>query len=70
MPVMDGVEASRNIRLFEKESKKVRVPIVAITGAASEGAQQEAFGAGIDQFLIKPVSLKVLKGILEAYKPT
>ena len=67
MPVMDGVAASRKIRLFEKESNKDRVPIVAITGAASESARQEAFSAGIDQFLTKPVSLKVLKEIVEAY---
>jgi CheY-like chemotaxis protein len=69
MPVMDGLEASRSIRLFEKESKKNRVPIVAITGAASESAHQEAYTAGIDRFLAKPVSLKVLKEIIEACIP-
>lgn len=69
MPVMDGLQASRNIRLFEKESGKSRVPVVAITGAASETARQEAFTAGIDRFLAKPVSLKVLKEIVESYTP-
>jgi CheY-like chemotaxis protein len=70
MPVMDGIEASRNIRLFEKEAKRDRIPIVAVTGAASQDARQDAFGAGIDQFLVKPVSLKVLQGILDRYRPT
>ena len=67
MPVMDGLEASRIIRVLEKDSKRDRVPIVAITGAASESARQEAFSAGIEQFLTKPVSLKVLRGIVNQY---
>ena len=67
MPVMDGLEASRKVRVFEQESNRGRVPIVAITGAASEIARQEAFSAGIDQFLTKPVSLKVLRGIVDLY---
>ena len=67
MPVMDGLEASRQIRLSEKESGQDCVPIVALTGAASESVRQEAFSAGIDQFLTKPVSLKVLREVIEAY---
>jgi CheY-like chemotaxis protein len=67
MPVMDGLEASRQIRLFDQESKRDRVPIVALTGAASESARQEAFSAGIDHFLTKPVSLKVLRDFVDQY---
>ena len=67
MPVMDGMEASKKIRVFERESKRARVPIVAVTGAASESSMQDAFGAGIDKFLTKPVSLKVLKQLLDEY---
>jgi CheY-like chemotaxis protein len=67
MPVMDGMEASRKIRVFEQESKRARVPIVAVTGAASESSTQEAFGAGIDKFLTKPASLKVLRQLLDEY---
>lgn len=66
MPVMDGLEASRQIRLFEKEARRSRAPIVAITGAASESSRQEAFSAGIDEFFTKPVSLKVIKEMVEA----
>ena len=67
MPVMDGLEASRKIRVFEQESKRYPVPIVAITGAASESMRQEAFSAGINQFLTKPASLKGLRVIFEEY---
>lgn len=70
MPVMDGLEASRRIRVFEQSSGRVRAPIVAITGAASDSVRQEAFSAGIDHFLSKPVSLKVLKELIEEYAPS
>jgi CheY-like chemotaxis protein len=53
--------------VFEQESNRGRVPIVAITGAASERARQEAFRAGIDQFLTKFVSLKGLRGVVDQY---
>lgn len=65
MPVMDGLSAARQIRLFERESKISREVIVALTGAASESDRQEAFSAGIDRFLIKPVPMKALKLVLE-----
>lgn len=64
---MDGLEASRQIRLFEIEAKRSSVPIVAITGAAEESMRQEAFSAGIDRFLTKPASLKVMREMVEAY---
>ncbi|KAH7141967.1 hypothetical protein EDB81DRAFT_843446 [Dactylonectria macrodidyma] len=71
MPVMDGFEAARRIRGFEgKEGVETAVPIFALSGLASEEAQREAYGSGIDLFLLKPVKLQVLgetlkeKGIL------
>ncbi|KAH7120299.1 hypothetical protein B0J13DRAFT_162712 [Dactylonectria estremocensis] len=73
MPVMDGFEAARRIRGFEdQESVEKAVPIFALSGLASEEAQREAYGSGIDLFLLKPVKLQVLgetlreKGILDS----
>lgn len=73
MPVMDGFEAARQIRGFEgKGSAEKAVPIFALSGLASEEAQREAYGSGIDLFLLKPVKLQVLgetlreKGILDS----
>lgn len=74
MPVMDGFEASRQIRRLEKEnrakwteSEQRRLPpviIAALTGLDSVNAQKEAFGSGIDTFLVKPVKRPDLKAIL------
>ncbi|KAF9895370.1 hypothetical protein FE257_000275 [Aspergillus nanangensis] len=75
MPVMDGFEASRQIRRFEKEHRatmtesvrKVSPPtiIAALTGLDSPDAQKEAFGSGIDTFLVKPVKRHELRAILQ-----
>lgn len=64
MPVMDGFEATRCIRRFEREAHLAPAAIFALSGLASADAQQEAFASGIDLFLSKPVRLKELSSIL------
>ena len=66
MPVMDGFEATRRIRAFERDKGLKPASVFALSGLASAGAQQEAFESGIDLFLTKPVRLKELGTILEA----
>ncbi|RDW63495.1 hypothetical protein BP6252_11040 [Coleophoma cylindrospora] len=65
MPVMDGLEASREIREHEKHENLPATIIIALTGAASIKSKQEAFRSGVDLFLTKPVPMKKLKGILQ-----
>ncbi|KAF4467429.1 Hsp90 [Fusarium albosuccineum] len=64
MPVMDGLQATRHIRAIEAEGKLIRCAILALTGLASDDAQQEAFASGVDLFLTKPVKLVELSQIL------
>lgn len=74
MPVMDGFEASRQIRRIEKEHRakmseseqktSPRTVIAALTGLDSTSAQKEAYSSGIDTFLIKPVKRPELQAIL------
>ncbi|GKU00280.1 nik-1 protein [Fusarium langsethiae] len=66
MPVMDGFEATRLIRMFEKEESLPRRQIVAISGLASKDAQEDAYANGLDLFLAKPVQLKELSQILKS----
>ncbi|KAG8666480.1 hypothetical protein FPOAC2_11593 [Fusarium poae] len=66
MPVMDGFEATRLIRLFEKEGSLPRRQVVAISGLASKDAQEDAYANGLDLFLAKPVQLKELSQILKS----
>jgi len=75
MPVMDGFEASRQIRRLEKEhragmseTEKLAHPptlIAALTGLDSANAQKEALGSGVNTFLVKPVKRPELQTILQ-----
>ncbi|KAM0491823.1 hypothetical protein ACHAP8_010327 [Fusarium lateritium] len=68
MPVMNGFEAARQIRAFERRGEmKKGISVFAISGLASEEAQREAYGSGIDLFLLKPVKLQVLGEILREW---
>jgi len=62
---MDGMEATRRIREFEKDQGLKKTTVIALTGLASEGAREEAETVGIDVFLPKPVKFKELRSLLE-----
>jgi CheY-like chemotaxis protein len=65
MPVMNGFEATREIRKFEKEEKvSCAARIAALTGLGSENSRQEAFASGTNLFLTKPVKLGEIKKLL------
>ncbi|CZS98649.1 uncharacterized protein RCO7_06385 [Rhynchosporium graminicola] len=64
MPEMDGIEASREIRIYEKENGLPRCVIVALTALDSPDAKQAAIDSGVDMFFTKPVSVKKLKELV------
>ncbi|KAK2590688.1 hypothetical protein QQS21_011628 [Conoideocrella luteorostrata] len=66
MPVMYGLEATRQIRAFEHKKQLARVTILTLTGLASDTTQQEALESGVDVFLTKPVRLKTLSEVLKS----
>lgn len=68
MPVMDGFEATRQIRQFEHQHELAATPIVALTGLASHAAQQEALESGVNLFLTKPVRFNTLSEALTSLK--
>ncbi|KAK8102495.1 hypothetical protein PG984_015641 [Apiospora sp. TS-2023a] len=68
MPVMNGIEATRRIRDFERENNLPSTNVIALTGLASRDAQRDAKSAGIDIFLPKPVKFSELKKLLTTAK--
>ncbi|KAK5995104.1 Hybrid signal transduction histidine kinase A [Cladobotryum mycophilum] len=64
MPVMDGLEATRQIRAYEHTHHLPPAAILALTGLASDSTHQAALESGVDVFLTKPVRLKTLGEVL------
>lgn len=63
MPVMDGVEASRHIREWEKDG--THIFIVALTASYLPERGQELYEAGIDNYMPKPFDVDHLRNILQ-----
>lgn len=59
MPVMDGLEATKQIRLLEGDTK--RVPIVAVTANVLADDKEKCLNSGMDDFISKPVGCDSLK---------
>jgi len=66
MPVMDGYEATRNIRALA-ENRKSNVPIIALTAAALKEVREKVFASGMDDYLTKPFNPAELQKKLEHY---
>ncbi|RBW48289.1 response regulator [Marinobacter sp. F3R11] len=67
MPRVDGFEATRRLREWEKTRKRSRVPVVALTASAMEEDEERCRQAGMDSFVAKPVNIEMLRAVLEQY---
>jgi PAS domain S-box-containing protein len=70
MPGIDGYETARRIRKIEVAADRQQsATIVALTANASESDLQQCMGAGMDDFLAKPLALQALGRVLDAWRP-
>lgn len=67
MPVMDGIQASSQIRKLEQEKKSGRCAIVAMTANAMKGDKERCLAAGMDDFLAKPFKSQDLAKMISSW---
>ena len=69
MPVMDGYQATKEIRQYEVKTKKGRTPIIAMTANAFVEDKLKAKEVGMDGYISKPLDEKlVIKTISDLVK--
>jgi PAS domain S-box-containing protein len=60
MPIMDGLTATRAIRVWEQTNHRPPTPIIALTASALKGDQEKCVAAGCTAYLTKPIKQEVL----------
>jgi PAS domain S-box-containing protein len=66
MPVMDGFEATRQIRAWEQSTGR-HIPIIAMTAHAMAGDRDRCIEAGMDDYVSKPLEPRVLFSALDRW---
>ena len=66
MPVMDGLEATAQIRKFEKETpSKNHTPVIAITANTLDNDRDKCIATGMDEYMAKPFDMNRLNEIFK-----
>jgi CheY-like chemotaxis protein/HPt (histidine-containing phosphotransfer) domain-containing protein len=70
MPVMDGYQATMEIRRLESEAEANRhIPIVALTAHALTGDRAKCLTAGMDEWVTKPFTRQEINEALQKWLP-
>lgn len=69
MPVMSGHALARSIRRLERLQLRSDTPIIGCTANAMKEERDRCLAAGMNEMLVKPVSLERLAALIEEYGP-
>lgn len=66
MPVMDGFEATRQLRRSDANSNQ-KTPVIALTANAMQGDKERCLDAGMDDYLAKPINREQLNSTVKRW---
>jgi len=66
MPEMDGLDATKAIRHWERTAGGRHIPIIAMTAHAMKGDRELCLAAGMDDYISKPISIQAVRDKLAA----
>ena len=69
MPIMNGYQATQEIRCLEQDRKQAHIPIIALTAHAVASSREKCLAAGMDAYLSKPFTREQLLTILLKWLP-
>lgn len=69
MPGMDGFHTTREIRMQEKSMRLPKTPIIAVTADDSHDIKERCRASGMNECLLKPVRLGVLRKTIADWMP-
>ena len=69
MPRMDGYQLTKAVRDWERAHKAPRTPILVLTANALRGEAARCLELGMDDYLIKPVTIPLLASKLRQWMP-
>lgn len=67
MPGVDGYQATRLIRDFERQLNQPQIPIIGLSARAMSGDREIALNAGMNDYLTKPLRTADLVAALETW---
>ena len=67
MPILDGVEAFKQIREYETVNNLELTPVSALTANAIKGEKEKFLELGMNYYLTKPIKLNDLKELFNIY---
>lgn len=69
MPILDGYQATQQIRQLESAQQRSHTTIVALTANALQGDREQCIEVGMDDYLSKPYSVWQLREVLKRWLP-
>ena len=69
MPVMDGMQATEQIRDPKSAVLNHHIPIIAMTAHAMQGDREKFLNAGMNDYVSKPISAQALADALDKWLP-